>query len=155
MKYKSRMNYDKTDRKKNSFIIIILLILAIIIGGIFWFINEKSEYDEFNQYNEDNKSIGEVKHYKDESDYLYVSLYYPETESKKLNKIIDEYYKNYLKEQKVNKKSKDVIYMDYSINEAYKQFVNLNLKLSRFDENGKVISTTNKLFSYDLKMKKF
>lgn len=154
MKYKSRMNYDKTDRKKNSFIIIILLILAIIIGGIFWFINEKSEYDEFNQYNEDNKSIGEVKHYKDESDYLYVSLYYPETESKKLNKIIDEYYKNYLKEQKVNKKGKDVIYMDYSINEAYKQFVNLNLKLSRFDENGKVISTTNKLFSYDLKNEK-
>lgn len=41
--------------------------------------------------------------------------------------------------------------MDYSIDEVYDQFINLNLKIEKFNENEKLILSTNKLFSYDLK----
>ena len=153
MKYSYARGSHEADRKI-KYVIIILLIVAIVIGGIFYFFNKDSIYDQFNQYSEDNKSIGEVKHYKDESDNLYISMYYPETESKELNKIVNEFYENYLKEQKENKKSKDIIYMDYSINEVYNQYINLNLKINRYDENVNVISTTNKLLTYDLKNEK-
>ena len=153
MKYSYARGSHEADRKI-KYVIIILLIVAIIIGGIFYFFNKDSIYDQFNQYSEDNKSIGEVKHYKDESDNLYISMYYPETESKELNKIVNEFYENYLKEQKENKKSKDIIYMDYSINEVYNQYINLNLKINRYDEDVNVISTTNKLLTYDLKNEK-
>lgn len=154
MKYSSTANYGKINRKKLSFVIIVILIIMITVAGVFWFFNRNSVYDQFNQYNEENKNIGEVKHYKDESDHLYVSLYYPETESKKFNKIIDEYYKNYLKGQKESKKSKDIIYMDYSIDKMFKQFINLNLNISRYNEDGKMTSSTKKIFSYDLKNEK-
>ena len=151
------MNYNyirELHERKIKYIIIILLIIAIIIGGIFYFYNKDNIYDQFNQYNEDNKSIGEVKHYKDESENLYVSMYYPETKNKELNKIVNEFYKNYLKGQKENKKSKDIIYMDYSINEVFNQYINLKLKINRYDEDVNVISTTNKLLTYDLKNEK-
>jgi peptidoglycan/xylan/chitin deacetylase (PgdA/CDA1 family) len=82
---------------------------------------------------------------------MYISLYYPKTESEDFNKIINQYYKNYIKEQKVSEKSKDILYMDYSIDEVYDQFINLNLKIEKFNENEKLILSTNKLFSYDLK----
>ncbi len=153
MKYSYARGSHEADRKI-KYVIIILLIVALIIGGIFYFFNKDSIYDQFNQYSEDNKSIGEVKHYKDESDNLYISMYYPETESKELNKIVNEFYENYLKEQKENRKSKDIIYMDYSINEVYNQYINLNLKINRYDEDVNVISTTNKLLTYDLKNEK-
>ena len=96
MKYSYARGSHEADRKI-KYVIIILLIVAIIIGGIFYFFNKDSIYDQFNQYSEDNKSIGEVKHYKDESDNLYISMYYPETESKELNKIVNEFYENYLR----------------------------------------------------------
>ena len=53
--------------------------------------------------------------------------------------------------EQVREKSKDILYMDYSIDEVYDQFINLNLKIEKFNENEKLILSTNKLFSYDLK----
>lgn len=41
--------------------------------------------------------------------------------------------------------------MDYSINEVFNQYINLKLKINRYDEDVNVISTTNKLLTYDLK----
>ena len=69
MKYSYARGSHEADRKI-KYVIIILLIVAIVIGGIFYFFNKDSIYDQFNQYSEDNKRIGEVKHYKDESDNL-------------------------------------------------------------------------------------
>ena len=40
--------------------------------------------------------------------------------------------------------------MDYSIDKVYDQFINLNLKIEKFNEDEKIISSTNKIFSYDL-----
>lgn len=151
MKYEYTIKNDKFNRKKIFYIVIIMVVFAIIIGGLFWFINKDNIYDKYNVYDEKNKDIGTIEHYKDETENMYISLYYPKTESEDFNKIINQYYKNYIKEQKVSEKSKDILYMDYSIDEVYDQFINLNLKIEKFNENEKLILSTNKLFSYDLK----
>ncbi|MFQ8704868.1 MAG: polysaccharide deacetylase family protein [Thomasclavelia sp.] len=151
MKYEYTIKRDNFNKKRMVFIIIIIVVLTIIIGGLFWFINKDNVYDKYNVYDEKNKGVGNVEHYKDETESMYISLYYPKTENKSFNNIINQYYKNYIKQQKVNKNSKDILYMDYSIDEVYNQFVNLNLKIEKFNEDEKLISTTNKLFSYDLK----
>lgn len=151
MKYEYTIKNDKFNRKKIFYIVIIMVVFAIIIGGLFWFINKDNIYDKYNVYDKKNKDIGTIEHYKDETENMYISLYYPKTESENFNKIINQYYKNYIKEQKVSEKSKDILYMDYSIDEVYDQFINLNLKIEKFNENEKLILSTNKLFSYDLK----
>ena len=151
MKYEYTIKNDKFNRKKIFYIVIIMVVFAIIIGGLFWFINKDNIYDKYNVYDKKNKDIGTIEHYKDETENMYISLYYPKTESEDFNKIINQYYKNYIKEQKVSEKSKDILYMDYSIDEVYDQFINLNLKIEKFNENEKLILSTNKLFSYDLK----
>ena len=58
-------------------------------------------------------------------------LYYPKTKNSNLDKIVKDYQENYVKEQKINKNSKDILYMDYSINEVYNQFINLKFKTTR------------------------
>lgn len=151
MKYEYTIKNDKFNRKKIFYIVIIMVVFAIIIGGLFWFINKDNIYDKYNVYDKKNKDIGTIEHYKDETENMYISLYYPKTESEDFNKIINQYYKNYIKEQKVSEKSKDILYMDYSIDEVYDQFINLNLKIEKFNENEKLVLSTNKLFSYDLK----
>lgn len=151
MKYEYTIKKESFDKKRMIFIVIIIVVITIIIGGLFWFINKDNVYDKYNVYDKENKDIGTVEHYKDDTENMYVSLYYPKTENEDFNKIINQYYKNYIKQQKVSKKSKDILYMDYTIDEVYNQFVNLNLKIQKFDENEKLISSTNKLFSYDLK----
>lgn len=151
MKYEYTIKNDKFNRKKIFYIVIIMIVFAIIIGGLFWFINKDNIYDKYNVYDKKNKDIGTIEHYKDETENIYISLYYPKTESEDFNKIINQYYKNYIKEQKVSEKSKDILYMDYSIDEVYDQFVNLKLKIEKFNEDEKLISSTNKIFSYDLK----
>ena len=151
MKYEYTIKNDNFNRKKIFYILIIMVVFAIIIGGLFWFINKDNIYDKYNVYDKKNKDIGTIEHYKDETENMYISLYYPKTESEDFNKIINQYYKNYIKEQKVSEKSKDILYMDYSIDEVYDQFINLNLKIEKFNENEKLILSTNKLFSYDLK----
>ena len=151
MKYEYTIKNDKFNRKKIFYIVIIMVVFAIIIGGLFWFINKDNIYDKYNVYDKKNKDIGTIEHYKDETENMYISLYYPKTESEDFNKIINQYYKNYIKEQKVSEKSKDILYMDYSIDEVYDQFINLNLKIEKFNEDEKLILSTNKLFSYDLK----
>ena len=65
-------------------------------------------------------------HYNKDSEKLYISLFYPKTESKKLNTIINDYYKEYLDNQKASKNSKDIIYMDYSIDKVFDQYLNLS-----------------------------
>lgn len=151
MKYEYTIKKESFNKKRMIFIVIIIVVITIIIGGLFWFINKDNVYDKYNVYDKENKDIGTVEHYKDDTENMYVSLYYPKTENEDFNKIINQYYKNYIKQQKVSKKSKDILYMDYTIDEVYNQFVNLNLKIQKFDENEKLISSTNKLFSYDLK----
>ncbi|WP_455682994.1 polysaccharide deacetylase family protein [Thomasclavelia sp.] len=151
MKYEYTIKKESFNKKRMIFIVIIIVVITIIIGGLFWFINKDNVYDKYNVYDKENKDIGTVEHYKDDTENMYVSLYYPKTENEDFNKIINQYYKNYIKQQKVSKKSKDILYMDYAIDEVYNQFINLNLKIQKFDENEKLISSTNKLFSYDLK----
>ncbi|HJF40489.1 MAG TPA: polysaccharide deacetylase, partial [[Clostridium] spiroforme] len=74
---------------------------------------DRKKYDVYNKYNTDNKHAGEVMHYNKDSEKLYISLFYPKTESEKLNTIINDYYKEYLDNQKASKNSKDILYMDY------------------------------------------
>lgn len=145
--------YSTDLKKKKIVILIVLLVLILIVGGLFWFLKNENKYDAYNTYNKDNKKIGEVMHYNDDNDELYVSLYYPKTESKKLNNLVDNYYKSYLKEQK-STNNKEIIYMDYAINEQFDQFINLTLTINRYDENDIVKNTNKKIFAYDLKNEK-
>lgn len=131
-----------------------ILLIAILIVSIGWFMIDRKKYDAYNQYNTDNKDTGEVMHYSKESDKLYVSLFYPKTESKKLNTIINDYYKEYLDNQKASKNSKDIIYMDYSIDKVFDQYLNLSFTAQRYNEDNEKTDTETKRFAYDLNKEK-
>lgn len=154
MEYRHKVNNRRRVKKEPLIVLILVIIIAILLGGFFWFINREGPYDKYKVYDKNNKTFGTVEHYEKEDDNFFVSLYYPKTNNKNLDKIINEYQQNYVKEQKVNKKSKDILYMDYSVNEVYKQFINLRFKTTRYDENEKVVETKEKLFSYDTKKEK-
>ena len=79
MKYEYTIKNDKFNRKKIFYIVIIMVVFAIIIGGLFWFINKDNIYDKYNVYDKKNKDIGTIEHYKDETENMYISLYYPKT----------------------------------------------------------------------------
>lgn len=148
-------SYSTNSTKKlKTTILLILLVLIIILGGLFWFLKNQNSYSAYNSYNKDNKDIGEVMHYSDDTEELYISLYYPKTKSKKFNSIIENYYKNYLNDQKGDKDHKEIIYMDYKINEQFNQFINLTLTINHYDKNDAVKNTNKKIFAYDLKNEK-
>ena len=115
---------------------------------------DRKKYDAYNQYNADNKHTGEVMHYNKDSEKLYISLFYPKTESKKLNTIINDYYKEYLDNQKASKNSKDIIYMDYSIDKVFDQYLNLSFTAQRYNEDNEKTDTETKRFAYDLNKEK-
>lgn len=140
--------------RKDRVILIIALLITIILAVIYLVISQGGQYDKYNQYNEENKKIGNVEHYEKDDENLYISLYYPKTDDKNLNKIIKTYYKNFIKEQKADKKSKDILYMDYSIDEIYKQFVNLKFDVKRYNEDDKEILSKQEIFTYDKKKEK-
>ena len=144
----------KLDQRKKKILYIVILLIAILIVSIGWFMIDRKKYDAYNQYNTDNKDTGEVMHYSKESDKLYVSLFYPKTESKKLNTIINDYYKEYLDNQKASKNSKDIIYMDYSIDKVFDQYLNLSFTAQRYNEDNEKTDTETKRFAYDLNKEK-
>lgn len=152
MEYRYRKN--KRLRLKKKPIAILLLIIAIIIAFVFWFTNREGPYGKYYQYDEGNKKFGEVQHYEKDDDHFFISMYYPKTNIKKLDKITSDYQKDYIKNQKADKNSKDILYMDYSIEQVYKQYVNLNLSMKRYNEDDKLVEQTNKLFCYDTKNEK-
>lgn len=154
MEYRHTVRKKRRLKKEPIIAIILMIIIALILGGFFWYINREGPYDKYLKYNEDNKNFGTVEHFEKEDDNFFISLYYPKTKNKKLDKIVNDYQESYVKDQKANKKGKDVLYMDYSISEVYNQFVNLRLKTTRYDENEKEIEAKEKLFTYDTKKDK-
>lgn len=153
MEYRHAINRRRKRKlkKEPTIALIVLVVLAIILGGVFWFINREGPYDKYLEYNESNKQYGTVEHYQKEDDNFFISLYYPKTNNKNLNKVIKELRYNFMSEQKIDKNSKSILYMDYSSNQVYKQFVNLKFKATRYNEEDKAVKTTEKLFTYDLK----
>ena len=115
---------------------------------------DRKKYDVYNKYNTDNKHAGEVMHYNKDSEKLYISLFYPKTESEKLNTIINDYYKEYLDNQKASKNSKDILYMDYSIDKVFDQYLNLSFTAQRYNEDNEKKDTETKRFAYDLNKEK-
>ena len=152
MEYRYRKNKKLRFKKKS--LAILFLIIAIIIAFVFWFTNREGPYEKYYQYDENNKKIGEVQHYQKENEQFFISLYYPKTNIKELNKIINDCWNDYIKDQKANKDSKDILYMDYSIDQVYKQYVNLKLSMNRYNEDDKLVEQSNKLFCYDTKNEK-
>ena len=131
-----------------------ILLTAILIVSIGWFMIDRKKYDVYNKYNTDNKHAGEVMHYNNDSEKLYISLFYPKTESEKLNTIINDYYKEYLDNQKASKNSKDILYMDYSIDKVFDQYLNLSFTAQRYNEDNEKKDTETKRFAYDLNKEK-
>ena len=154
MEYRHAINNRRKLKKKPTIALVVIVVIAILLGGIFWFINREGPYDKYKVYNKDNKKFGTVEHYEKDDDSFFISLYYPKTKNSNLDKIVKDYQENYVKEQKINKNSKDILYMDYSINEVYNQFINLKFKTTRYDEDDKVVETKEKLFTYDTKKEK-
>ena len=142
------------NQRKKKILYIVILLIAILIVSIGWFMIDRKKYDAYNQYNADNKHTGEVMHYNKDSEKLYISLFYPKTESKKLNTIINDYYKEYLDNQKASKNSKDIIYMDYSIDKVFDQYLNLSFTAQRYNEDNEKTDTETKRFAYDLNKEK-
>ena len=147
MEYRHAINNRRKLKKKPTIALVVIVVIAILLGGIFWFINREGPYDKYKVYNKDNKKFGTVEHYEKDDDSFFISLYYPKTKNSNLDKIVKDYQENYVKEQKINKNSKDILYMDYSINEVYNQFINLKFKTTRYDEDDKVVETKEKLKS--------
>ncbi len=149
MSYSYRLNQGK-----KKILYIVILLTAILIVSIGWFMIDRKKYDVYNKYNTDNKHAGEVMHYNKDSEKMYISLFYPKTESEKLNTIINDYYKEYLDNQKASKNSKDILYMDYSIDKVFNQYLNLSFTAQRYNEDNEKKDTETKRFAYDLNKEK-
>lgn len=150
MEYRYRRSRrSRRSKMRKQPIIISLLALAIVVTGVFWFLNKDGKYDKYRKYDEGNKSFAEVEHYEKDDDNFFISLYYPKTKIDKLDKIIDKYRKDFVDNQKTDKKEKTILYMDYSIEKVYDEFVNLKLTTKKFDEENNLLEKAEKIYCYD------
>ena len=143
-------NYYERESKVPIFIAGAVVII-IIIGLFVLLFKGDNKYKNYNSYNEKNKQYGTVEHYEKENDNFYVSLYYPKVKEKNLNKIIKESYNNYLKSQKKEKNQKDILYLDYSCEKIYKQYIVVKLDYKRVSEDKKKADKTKYIMTYDCK----
>lgn len=143
-------NYYERESKVPIFIAGAVVII-IIIGLFVLLFKGDNKYKNYNSYNEKNKQYGTVEHYEKENDNFYVSLYYPKVKEKNLNKIIKESYNNYLKSQKKEKNQKDILYLDYSCEKIYKQYIVVKLDYKRVSEDKKKTDKTKYIMTYDCK----
>ena len=154
MYYKSNYRHKKRYKLKPIPVICVLLSFAIIIGGIYFLFFKKDKYADYKIYNENNKSYGEVVNFEDNTDDFYTSVFYPKFKDKNLNSIIKTTYQDFLKEQKKKQNQKDILYVDYSCKNVYKQYVVIEFDFKRIDEETKKETSTKKIMSYNLKNKK-
>ena len=130
-----------------------LVAIAIIIGGVYFLFSREDKYEDYKSYLETNKKYGEVKNYEEDNDNFYISIFYPEFKDKKLNQLVEETYKDFIKQEKKKKDQKDVLYMDYSCEYIYKQYVVIQYEFKRVDENDKKVNEIKKVISYNTKTK--
>lgn len=140
-------------------LIIAILAVALVIAGVYFLVGtlgKKDAYAEYKEYNEKNKGYGTVEQFNEESKNFYISIFYPKTDNKTLNKVVTDTYESYISAEKKNKNTKeDVLYMDYSIDCIYKQFVTIKFDFKRIDfENKKTLVHKQELFTYDTKTNK-
>ena len=154
MYYQSNYRHKKRYKLKPIPVICLLLSFAIIIGGIYFLLFKKDKYADYKIYNENNKNYGEVMNFEDNTDDFYTSIFYPKFKDKNLNSIVKTVYKDFIKEQKKKQDQKDILYVDYSCKNVYKQYVVIEFDFKRIDEETKKESSTKKVMSYNLKNKK-
>lgn len=140
-------------------LIIAILAVALVLAGVYFLVGTLGKEDahaEYEEYNEKNKGYGTVEQFKEESKNFYISVFYPKTDNKNLNKIVTDTYESYINEEKKNKNTKeDVLYMDYSIDRVFKQYVTIKLDFKRIDfENKKTLVHKQELFTFDSKTNK-
>ena len=154
IKNKYRHRYRKRYRLKPIPAICTILAVAIIIGGIYFLFSRDDKYEEYKSYVETNKKYGEVTNYEEDNDNFYISIFYPKFNDKKLNKLVEETYNDFIKQEKKKKDQKDILYMDYSCNYIYKQYVVIQYEFKRIDENSEKTTETKKVASYNTKTKR-
>lgn len=130
-------------------------ILVIIIGTIavsvyFLFFNKPSIYK---QYVEEDKTVGVIENYEQDVDDFYISIFYPNYKIDTLDKQIKQYYEDSIKEEKAGD-TKNTLYMDYSTKKILDQYINVELKFQRFDDEDQPVSNKNKIFTFDAKLNK-
>lgn len=145
--YKHRGHY----KLKPIPVLCTLLALAIVIGGVYFLFGKEDKYAEYKTYIETNKKYGEVNNYKENNDNFYISIFYPKFENEKLNQLVEETYQNFIKQEKKKENQKDILYMDYSCDYIYKQYIVIQYNFKRVDENTEKTTEFNKVISYNTK----
>ena len=149
---------NKTKSKidpKRLLIVIVVALLAIFLGFKLASMFANDPYAAYNTYNEETKKYGDVEHDKKENleANSYLSVYYPEFEEEELNKIVESYKKDYVKE---NQTFDQMTFMmvDYDVNKIYDQYVSLTFHQTWKNEQDKVLKNESISYNYDLKNKK-
>lgn len=128
--------------------IFVVSIAAIIYGASF--LLSTSIYQ---QYNKEGKTVGVLQKYEKEDNNFYVSIFYPSFKIEVLDTQIKQYYEDTIKEEKAAA-TKNTLYMDYSSEETLDQYINVELKFQRFNEEDKEVSKKTKIFTFDTKTNK-
>lgn len=130
-----------------------LLSVFIVIGGIYFLFFKSDGYDKYRIYNEENKAYGTIKNFEDNTDDFFISIFYPQFEDKNLNKIVNTTYTDLINEQKKKENQKDILYMDYSCKNIFKQFIVIQFDFTRIDEHNEKKTQIKKVLSYNSKTK--
>ena len=150
----TQYNHRRKRKLKPIPCIITAIAIIVVIGGLYFLLGRKDAYSQYKEYNEDNKKVGEVKNINKDDDKFYQSIYYPSFKDKTLNKIIKETYTAFIKNEKPTKDQQDILYMDYSSKEIYKQYIVLEFDFKRVDSETDKETKQTKLFTYDKNTKK-
>lgn len=126
---------------------------VVVLGIVLVFVLSGNKYEEYKEYNKDNKKYGTVERYEEDNDNFYISIHYPKVEDKELNSIIEKSYKTYIKNQKKKTDQKDILYADYSCDKIYNQYIVLKTEYKRIDEKTEKETIKKELLTYNKKSK--
>ncbi len=149
--YKQKKHRNIQYKRIGILIGILILIIALVFGAFRIFRNPYKKYDT---YNETTKNYGDLKHEKElEKENYYFSFYYPKYKEDALNKIVEQYKKDYIS-KKTDGKEMKIITVDYDSELIYDHYVSLTFHQTVQNEDNKILKKEDISYNYDLKRNK-
>ena len=140
---------------RNLTILIVVVVLVVSLCFKLASLLFNNPYAAYQEYDEYSKHYGSLEHETMELDEknAYLSVYYPEFDEEELNKLVESYKKDYVKENQ-NFDKMTYIMVDYDVDKIYDQYVSLTFHQTMMNDEDKVLKKESVSYNYDLKNKK-
>ncbi len=139
---------NKTINIKKIVFIFIIVVVAVI--SLLLSLNTIVGDKYYQTYAKENKTIGEINHYTTENEHFLISIFHPTVEYDVVNQYIENYYNQCIVAQTPSE-NKEVLYMDYEINEVGNQYISVKLNFVRYDKDNKIIYENTDYSTYNKK----